>query len=163
MNKSNKLKTMILFSLSSVAIILLFFVNVDSVQTSQEEYANYFASLTQDSANLTRAYQDEIGLWQLGEISNETMAELTNNYLVNFTTQMNKFNQTQAPDSFESAKKSLVNSFYNEIKSYQVFSEYLLTGNESLNEISTNFLSESLKDEVMAFESFKEVTNKTSR
>jgi hypothetical protein len=75
---------------------------------------------------------------------------------------MNKFNQTQAPDSFESAKKSLVNSFYNEIKSYQVFREYLLTGNESLNEISTNFLSESLKDEVMAFESFKEVTNKTS-
>lgn len=163
MNKSSKTKTLILFSLSSLAIILLFFVNVGSVQTSQEEYANYFASLTQDSANLTRTYQDEIGLWQLGEVSNETMAKLTNHYLVNFTTQMKKFNQTEAPEAFQSAKKSLVNSFHNEIKSYQVFRDYLLTGNESLNEISTNFLSESLKDEAMAFKSFNEVTNKTSQ
>jgi hypothetical protein len=162
MNKSNKLKTIILFSLSSVAIILLFFGNVGSVQTSQKEYANYFASLTHDSANLTRAYQDEIGLWQLGEISNETMAELTDKYLINFTTQMKKFNQTEAPDSFKSAQESLVNSFYKEIQSYQVFRDYLVTGNETLNEISTNLLSESLRDEAMAFESFKEVTNKTS-
>jgi hypothetical protein len=162
MNKSNKLKTIILFSLSSVAIILLSFVNVGSVQTSQEEYANYFANLTHESANLTRAYQDEIGLWQLGEISNETMAELTDKYLVNFTTQMKKFNQTEAPDSFKSAQRSLVNSFYNEIQSYQVFRDYLVTGNETLNEISTNLLSESLRDEAMAFESFKEVTNKTT-
>lgn len=162
MNKFSKIKTIFLISLSSVAILLLFYVNVGSVQTTQDEYANYFASLTQDSANLTRAYQDEVGLWQLGEVSNETMADLTNNYIVNFTAQMKKFNQTEAPDSFESAKKSLVNSFYNEIKSYQVFRDYLLTGNESLNEISTNFLSESLKDEAMSFMSFKEVTNKTS-
>ncbi len=162
MNKSNKLKTIFLISFSSIAIILLFYVNVRSVQTTQDDYANYFASLTQESANLTRAYQDEIALWQLREVSNETMAELTNNYLVNFTKQMNKFNQTESPDAFDSAKKSLVNSFYNEIKSYQSFRDYLLTGNESLNEISTNLLSESLKDEAMSFKSFKEVSNRTS-
>lgn len=162
MNKSSKLKTIFLISISSLAILLLFYVNVGSVQTTQDEYANYFASLTQDSANLTRSYQDVVGLWQLGEVSNETMADLTNNYLVNFTAQMKKFNQTEAPEAFESAKKNLVNSFYNEIKSYQVFRDYLLTGNESLDKISTNFLSESLKDEAMSFMSFKEVTNKTS-
>lgn len=133
-----------------------------SVQTTQDDYANYFASITQSSANLTRAYQDEIALWQSGEVSNETLAELTNNYLVNFTKNMNEFNQTQAPATFESAKNSLVNSFLNEIKSYQYFMDYLLSGNESLNEISTNYLSESLKDEAMSFKSFKEVTNKSS-
>ena len=162
MNKSNRIKTIFLISLSSVAIILLFYVNVASVQTTQNDYANYFATFTQSSANLTRAFQDEIALWQLGTVSNETMAELTNTYLVNFTKQMNEFNQTESPAAFESAKNSLVNSFNNEIKSYQYFKDYLLTGNESLNEISTNFLSESLKDEAMSFKSFKEVTNKTS-
>ena len=162
MNKSNRLKTIFLISLSSVAIILLFYVNVASVQTTQNDYANYFATFTQSSANLTRAFQDEIALWQLGTVSNETMAELTNTYLVNFTKQMNEFNQTESPAAFESAKNSLVNSYNNEIKSYQYFRDYLLTGNESLNEISTNFLSESLKDEAMSFKSFKEVTNKTS-
>jgi hypothetical protein len=162
MNKSIKLKTIFLISISSVAIILFFYVNVASVQTTQDDYANYFATLTQGSANLTRAYQDEIALWQSGEVSNETLAELTNNYLVNFTKNMNEFNQTEAPAAFEPAKNSLVNSFHNEIKSYQYFMDYLLTGDESLNEISTNFLSESLKDETVAFKSFKEVTNKPS-
>ncbi len=162
MNKSNKLKTIFLISISSIAIILLFYVNVASVQTTEDDYANYFASLTQSSANLTRAYQDEIALWQVGEVSNEALAGLTSTYLVNFTKNMNEFNQTEAPATFVSAKNSLVNSFNNEIKSYQYFRDYLLTGNESLNEISTNFLSESLKDEVLSFKSFKEVTNRTS-
>ncbi len=162
MNKSNRLKTIFLISLSSVAIILLFYVNVASVQTTENDYANYFATFTQSSANLTRAFQDEIALWQLGTVSNETMAELTDTYLVNFTKQMNEFNQTESPAAFESAKNSLVNSFNNEIKSYQYFKDYLLTGNETLNEISTNFLSKSLEDEAMSFKSFKEVTNKTS-
>jgi len=162
MNKSNRTKTIFLISLCSIAIVLLFYVNVASVQTTQNDYANYFATFTQASANLTRAFQDEIGHWELGRISNATMAELTNNYLVNFTKHMNEFNQTESPAAFESAKTSLVNSFNNEIKSYQYFRDYLLTGNETLNGISTNFLSESLKDEAMAFKSFKEVTNKTS-
>jgi hypothetical protein len=162
MNKSNRLKTIFLISLSSAAIILLFYVNVASVQTTEDDYANYFATFTQSSANLTRAFQDEIGHWQLGTVSNETMAELTDNYLVNFTKQMNEFNQTESPAVFDSAKISLVNSFNNEIKSYQYFKDYLLTGNESLNEISTNFLSKSLEDEAMSFKAFKEVTNKTS-
>jgi len=145
-----------------VALILLFYVNVASVQTTQNDYANYFATFTQSSANLTRAFQDEIALWQLGTVSNKTMAELTNTYLANFTKQMNEFNQTESPAVFEAAKNSLVSSFNNEIKSYQYFKDYLLTGNKSLNEISTDFLSESLKDEAMSFKSFKEVTNKTS-
>jgi hypothetical protein len=162
MNKSNRIKTIFLISLSSVALILLFYVNVASVQTTQNDYANYFATFTQSSANLTRAFQDEIALWQLGTISNKTMAELTNTYLANFTKQMNEFNQTESPAAFEAAKNSLVSSFNNEIKSYQYFKDYLLTGNKSLNEISTDFLSESLKDEAMSFKSFKEVTNKTS-
>lgn len=162
MNKSDRLKAIFLISLSSAAIILLFYVNVASVQTTEDDYANYFATFTQSSANLTRAFQDEIGHWQLGTVSNETMAELTDNYLVNFTKQMNEFNQTESPAVFDSAKISLVNSFNNEIKSYQYFKDYLLTGNESLNEISTNFLSKSLEDEAMSFKEFKEVTNKTS-
>ena len=126
-----------------------------SVQTTENDYANYFATFTQSSANLTRAFQDEIALWQLGTVSNETMAELTDTYLVNFTKQMNEFNQTESPAAFESAKNSLVNSFNNEIKSYQYFKDYLLTGNETLNEISTNFLSKSLEDEAMSFKHSK--------
>ena len=82
MNKSNRTKTIFLISLCSVALILLFYVNVASVQTTQNDYANYFATYTQGSANLTRAFQDEIGHWELGTISNETMTDLTNTCLL---------------------------------------------------------------------------------
>lgn len=38
-------------------------------------------------------------------------------------------------------------SFINEIKSYELFRDYLHTGNETKNQISTEFLSKSLEDE----------------
>lgn len=162
MNKSDKKKTLFLVSISAVAIILLFFVNIKSVQTTQDQYASYFVSTTQNSVNLTRAYQDQIALWQLGEISNATMAEITDRYLSNFTDQMNSFNRTTAPDIFVDAKNNLVDSFLNEIKSYNFFQDYLLTGNKSKNEISTDYLSESLRYEAQSYKLFENVVNNTS-
>ena len=159
MNKADKKKTVFLIGISIIAIALLLLVNVKTVQTNQDQYANYFASITQDSVNLTRDYQDEVGLWELKQISNNTMAKLTDEYLKNFTVQLNKFNQTDAPETFKNAKISLANSFSNEIKSYEFFRDYLITGNESKNQISTNFLSKSLEDEANAFKHYKDITN----
>lgn len=161
MNKADKKKTAFLIGISIVAIVLLMLVNVRSVQTSENQYANYFALVTQSSANLTRDYQDKIGSWETGQISNTTMARITDDYLRNFTTQLNRFNQTESPEVFKEAKGSLADSFYNEIKSYEFFKEYLVTGNETKNKISTDFLSKSLEDEANAFKYYKDVTNRT--
>jgi hypothetical protein len=161
MNKADKRRTAFLIGISIVAITLLLLVNVRSVQTSENQYANYFASVTQNSVNLTRDYQDKIGLWQQGQISNSSMAEITDAYLRNFTTQLDRFNQTDSPEVFKDAKSNLANSFSNEIKSYEFFKEYLITGNETKNQISTDFLSKSLKDEANAFKYYKDVTNRT--
>jgi hypothetical protein len=161
MKKTEKKKTAFLIGISVIAIILLIFVNIKSVQTTQDEYANYFASVTQSSVNLTRAYQDQIGLWQLGQISNGTMAEITNQYLSNFTAQLNEFNQTAPPEAFIKTKENLLSSFANEIKSYEFFRDYLLTGNITKNDVSTEFLSRALEDEALAFEAYEDVVNKT--
>ena len=53
------------------------------------------------------------------------------------------------------------NSFSNEIKSYEFFRDYLTTGNETKNQISTDYLSKSLEDEFDAFKSFNNVVNTT--
>lgn len=161
MNKADKKKTAFLIGISIVAIALLLIVNVKSVQTAENQYANYFALVTQASANLTRDYQDNVGLWELGQITNSSMAKITNDYLSNFTTQLSRFNQTESPNNFIHAKNSLVNSFSNEIKSYEFFRDYLITGNETKNKISTDFLSKSLEDEANAFKYFKDVSNGT--
>ncbi|MGD9534257.1 MAG: hypothetical protein AB7V56_10860 [Candidatus Nitrosocosmicus sp.] len=161
MNKAEKKKTAFLIGISIVAIALLLLVNVRLVQTSENQYANYFASVTQSSVNLTRDYQDKIGLWDLGQISNSSMALITDDYLRNFTTQLDRFNQTESPDVFKDAKNSLANSFANEIKSYEYFKDFLVTGNETMNQISTVYLSKSLEDEANAFKYYKDVINGT--
>lgn len=161
MKKSEKRKMYFLIGISAIAIILLIFVNFRSVQNTQVEYANYFASVTQESVNLTRAFQNEIGLWQLGEFSNNTMAEITNHYLNNFTTQLNEFNETASPEVFLESKRNLLESFTNEISSYEFFRDYLLTGNVTKNEISTDLLSKALEDEALAFKAYEEIVNIT--
>lgn len=161
MKKTEKRKAVFLIGISSIAIVLLIFVNINSAQTTQDQYANYFASVTEASVNLTRAFQDQIGLWQLGQISNNTMAEITNRYLNNFTSQLNEFNQTEAPEAFVETKENLLNSFVNEMKSYEFFRDYLLTGNETKNDISTQYLSQALQDEASAFKAYEKVVNQS--
>jgi hypothetical protein len=121
-----------------------------------DEYANYFASVTEGSVNLTKAFQDEIRLWQSGEISNSTMAELTSQYLKRFISQLQNFNNTVSPIVFEQTKDNLVSSFSNEIKSYEFFRDYLLTGNQTKNDISADYLSQALEDEGIAFKEYEE-------
>ncbi|VFJ12428.1 hypothetical protein [Candidatus Nitrosocosmicus franklandus] len=161
MKKTEKRKTVFLIGISSIAIVLLIFVNINSAQTTQDQYANYFASVTEASVNLTRAFQDQIGLWQLGQISNNTMAEITNKYIINFTSQLNEFNETEAPEAFLETKENLLNSFVNEIKSYEFFRDYLLSGNETKNDISTQYLSQALQDEASAFKAYEKIINQS--
>jgi len=162
MKKTGKRKMAFLIGISAIAISLLVVVNIRSVQTSQDEYANYFASVTEGSVNLTREYQNEIGLWQLGEISNSTMAKITDQYLINFTTQLNEFNETASPEVFMESKNNLLESFANEISSYEFFRDYLLTGNVTKNEISNDFLSRALENESLAFKAYEKVVNITN-
>jgi hypothetical protein len=127
-----------------------------------DEYANYFASVTEGSVNLTRAFQYKVGLWQSGEISNSTMAELTNQYLKKFILQLKNFNEMVSPNIFNDTKQSMANSFANEIKSYEFFRDYLLSGNATKNDISTDYLSQSLEDEARAFKEYEKIINSIS-
>jgi hypothetical protein len=131
------------------------------ITNKTDNYANYFASVTLESVNLTRAYQNEIASWQLGQISNNTMVEITDQYLNNFTTQLNEFNLTESPNSFKNTKDSLVSSFSNEIKSYEFFRDYLISGNQTKNDLSTEYLSKALEDETKSFKLYQEVLNNT--
>lgn len=159
MNKSDKLKTTVLICISATAIILLYFVNLKSQETIRDEYENYFILTNEKSVNLTRSYQDQIALWQMGSYSNITMADITEEYLKNFTNQLTQFNSTNSPPEFVNVKENLLNSFQNEIKSYELFQEYLKTNNSTKNNLSTDHLSESLKYESLAFQEFKKLSN----
>lgn len=55
----------------------------------------------------------------------------------------------------------MLKSFMNEIKSYVLFTDYLLTDNETKNQISTELMSKSLEYESYALRSYNDVLNGT--
>lgn len=160
MNIQNKNKFIIFLSIGISAIVLLTIINFKYNQTPSNGYAEYFLMVDKNAVNLTRNFQDEIALWNLGDYSNSTMAKITENYLPKFSLQLKEFNNTPPPQTYLKAKQLLVSSLNSEIKSYELFKDYLLTNNSTKNNISTNYLSDSLRYEALAFKEFRNAHTK---
>lgn len=126
----------------------------NSSKSLSDPFLNLFIITNKKSANLTSQYNNEILLWQKGNYSNSTMAKITENYLPRFITQLNDFNSTQVPIKYYKIKENFVKSLGEEIKSYDLFRDYLLTGNSTKNALSTDYLSKSLEYEELAFKEF---------
>lgn len=160
MNLKKKNKFIIYLLLGSCAIILLTIFNFKSGPNPDNGYAEYFLKIDKNAVNLTKSFQDEIARWNLGDYSNLTMAKITENYLPKFILQLNEFNNTPPAQKYLKAKQLLVSSLSNEIKSYELFKDYLLTNNATKNDLSTNYLSNSLEDEALAFKEFRSASAK---
>jgi hypothetical protein len=163
MNKPAKRNIIIISSTSIVIAILLFTTNYQSFPTSEDNYSNYLKTAIDKSVKLTRTYHDEIGLWQMGNYSNTTMAKITETYLPQFTRQLKDFNDTAASEGYREVKDNLVKSFSNEIKSYEFFRDYLITNNSTANDLSNDHLSEAYKYETIARNTFTAAVNSGSR
>lgn len=163
MNKPVKKNIIIISSISIVIAILLFTTNYQSFPTSKDNYSNYLKIAIDKSVKLTRTYHDEIGLWQIGNYSNTTMAKITETYLPQFTKQLKDFNGTAASERYGEVKDNFVKSFSNEIKSYEFFRDYLITNNSTANELSNDHLSEAYKYETIARNAFTAAVNNGSR
>jgi hypothetical protein len=132
-----------------------------SFATNAVQYSNYLMDTTDKSVELTRQYQDEIGLWNQGKCTNDTMAKITDSFLPRFVNQLNEFNNTQAPEEYGIVKENFVKSFASEIKSYELFKEYLTTNNSTKNDLSTDYLSDALRYETVARDAFARLNNGT--
>jgi hypothetical protein len=163
MNKSIKKKIIIISSISIVIAVLLFTINYMSFQTPKDSYPNFLKSTIDNSVNLTRQYQDEIGLWKISFYNNTRMAKITDSFLPQFKKQLNQFNDTGAPAKYGQVKESYVKSFANEIKSYEFFKDYLLTNNSNSNETSTYYLNAALNNETIARNAYTAAVNNNSR
>jgi len=100
-------------------------------------------------------------LWNQGNYTNITMAKITESFLPRFINQLNEFNGTKAHEEYNTVKENFVKSFASEIKSYELFMEYLITNNSTKNELSTDYLSDALTFETIARNAFAQLTNST--
>ena len=157
----------VFLALAALVVILVTVISTTipyfATSTTQQhsDYSNYLTQSTDKSVELTRQYQDEIGFWIQGNYTNATMAKITESFLPRFINQLNEFNGTKAPEEYNTVKENFVKSFASEVKSYELFREYLITNNSTKNELSTDYLSDALTFETIARDAFAQINNST--
>jgi hypothetical protein len=132
--------------------------NSNPTQIFHESYE----MLINDSHLLTQSYQKEIGKWQSKQYDNKTMISVTDNYLPKFQKLVNRAEALQPiTEKYLQAKDLYIKSLQSEIESYKHFRTFLITGNNTEDDISTQLLSNALKYEIKSFAAFnnKTVTN----
>ncbi|TLX87427.1 MAG: hypothetical protein E6K94_01920 [Thaumarchaeota archaeon] len=97
--------------------------------------------LVSKSQELTRNYQQEVGNWNMKIHDNLTMVTITDKYLTQFEALEGDAKNLKVPNEYENIKDSFIRSLESEAASYIHFKNYLITGNRSEDQLSTDNLS----------------------
>jgi hypothetical protein len=118
-----------------------------------------YETLINDSHALTQSYQKEIGKWQSKQYDNKTIISITDKYLPEFQKLVKRAQALQpTTEKYLQAKKLYIKSLQSEIGSYTYFRNFLVTGNKTEDNISTQLLSNALKYEINSFTAFNNRT-----
>ena len=118
-----------------------------------------YETLINDSHSLTESYQKEIGKWRSKQYDNKTMILITDKYLPEFHKLVSRAQALQpATAKYLQAKDLYIKSLQSEIGSYMHFRNFLVTGNKTEDDTSTQLLSNTLKFEVESFSAFNNRT-----
>jgi hypothetical protein len=118
-----------------------------------------YETLINDSHSLTESYQKEIGKWQSKQYNNKTMVLVTDKYLPQFQKLVSRAQALQPTTiKYLQAKELYVKSLRSEIASYRHFRNFLVTGNKTEDDTSTQLLSNTLKFEIESFAAFNNRT-----
>jgi len=97
--------------------------------------------LVSKSQELTRNYQQEVGKWNMKIHDNLTMVTITDRYLTQFEALAGDAKNSKVPNEYENIKDSFIRSLESEAASYIHFKNYLITGNRSEDQLSSDNLS----------------------
>jgi uncharacterized protein YsxB (DUF464 family) len=118
-----------------------------------------YEMLINDSHSLTENYQKEIGKWQSKQYDNKTMVLITDKYLPQFQKLVSRAQALQPSTAkYLQAKSLYIKSLQSEIGSYTHFRNFLVTGNKTEDDTSTQLLSNALKFEIESFAAFNNRT-----
>lgn len=97
--------------------------------------------IVNQSQNLTKTHQDEIGSWSSNQYDNSTLISVTGAFIPRFENLLNSVQNMTYPPDYEYVYNELENSLKYETGSYKQFRNYLLSSNKTEDTISTNLLS----------------------
>jgi hypothetical protein len=118
-------------------------------KTSLQEFRSSLSGIVNQSLILTKSYQDEIGKWRSNQYDNSTLISITDSFVPKFVNLVNSAQNMTFPKDYKNIHDALVNSLKSETDSYKHFRNYLVSGNKTENEISTDLLTNALQYEMI--------------
>jgi hypothetical protein len=118
-------------------------------QTSLQEFRSSLSGIVNQSLILTKSYQDEIGKWRSNQYDNSTIIAITDSFVPKFVNLVNSAQNMTFPRDYKNIHDALVNSLKSETDSYKHFRNYLVSGNKTEDEISTDLLTKALQYEMI--------------
>ena len=132
-------------------------------QSNEQTFANSFQGIVDETGLLAHDYDAQVQKWQRGELSNETMASITDTYSPKYQALINRTNDLQTPAGYENVTNLYAKSLESELKSNNQFRDYLLTGNKTGSEVSMQSLSDAFRYEIESFKAFNSAANATNK
>jgi hypothetical protein len=118
-------------------------------KTNLQQFRSSLSGIVNQSLILTKSYQDEIGKWMSHQYDNSTLISITDSFVPKFENLVNSAQNMTFPKDYKNIHDALVNSLKSETDSYKHFRNYLVSGNKTEDEISTDFLTKALQYEMI--------------
>ena len=118
-------------------------------KTNLQQFRSSLSGIVNQSLILTKSYQDEIGKWRSNQYDNSTIISITDSFVPKFVNLVNSAQNMTFPKDYKNIHDALVNSLKSETESYKHFRNYLVSGNKTEDEISTDLLTKALQYEMI--------------
>lgn len=126
-----------------------FYVFANPFKSNTQIFTESLRDLVSKSGDLTRNYQEEVGKWNMKELDNLTMVSITDRYLSQFAELENEAKALDVPNEYENIRNSFVSSVESEASSYLHFTNYLISGNKTEDQLSNDNLAVAFKQEMV--------------
>jgi hypothetical protein len=118
------------------------------------EFKRAYEQIILDTNALTQEYTAEEERWLSQD--NNTLIQVIDRYLPRYEQLIERANTLNTPEKYESAKNYLVGAIELERQSYEHFRKYLVTGDQSEYQESSDLISRSLEQSVNADAAIRE-------
>jgi hypothetical protein len=140
--------------LAVIGAIIAFMVFLQIEASRNNDFKRAFEQIILDTNDLTQQYTAEEQRWLSQD--NNTLIQVIDQYLPRYDQLIERANALNTPERYESAKNYLVSAIELERQSYKHFRNYLLTGDPSDYQESSNLISQSLEQSVNADAAIRE-------
>ena len=122
-------------------------IAIATSQSDLEYFRSALSHIVNESQQLTKSYQDEIRKWTSGQYDNYTLISITDSFLPKFDTLISNAKNMIYPNEYKYVHEALVNSLSSETESYRHYRDYLVSGNKTEDDLSTDLLSQAFQYE----------------